>query len=201
MRRTAEAMRQTEGSGVARQAVLAVRAGRQVRLPSIVQSGAAAAVRGKLGELRPVEGGQGLDRLLGLVALQQKAGLAELGKGAAQPVKGIRGDLRRGLSQAGPQSGIQVREQVVRLAGTAGFGFQTSDPLAQEAAELIREKAMLELSYAARFLPACPQMHGTGNFLATGKWKQGGLIKIWSLADPAAPSAVLQINAPAMIFR
>jgi hypothetical protein len=41
-------------------------------------------------------------------------------------------------------------------------------------------------------------LHGTGDFLATGKWQQGGLIKVWSLRDPAAPSELLQINAPAM---
>ncbi len=41
-------------------------------------------------------------------------------------------------------------------------------------------------------------IHGVGNFLATGKWLAGGLIKIWSLSDPAAPSQLLQINAPAM---
>jgi hypothetical protein len=41
-------------------------------------------------------------------------------------------------------------------------------------------------------------LHGAGTFLATGKWQQGGLIKIWSLADPASPSPLLQINAPAM---
>ncbi|MEP7290869.1 MAG: Ig-like domain-containing protein, partial [Chloroflexota bacterium] len=40
-------------------------------------------------------------------------------------------------------------------------------------------------------------LHGVGNFLATGKWNPG-LIKIWSLTDPAAPSQVLQIDAPAM---
>ena len=41
-------------------------------------------------------------------------------------------------------------------------------------------------------------MHGVGNFLATGKWLAGGSIKIYSISDPAAPAQVLQIAAPAM---
>ncbi len=40
-------------------------------------------------------------------------------------------------------------------------------------------------------------LHGTGNFLATGYPGKTGKIKIWSLADPGAPSPVLQINAAA----
>ena len=38
---------------------------------------------------------------------------------------------------------------------------------------------------------------GVGSFLATGKWLGGGTIKIWSLANPASPSPVLEIGAPA----
>ncbi|MEA2561238.1 MAG: hypothetical protein QOH06_2742 [Acidobacteriota bacterium] len=38
---------------------------------------------------------------------------------------------------------------------------------------------------------------GTGNFLATGKWLGGGVVKIFSLTDPASPSLVLTINASA----
>lgn len=43
-------------------------------------------------------------------------------------------------------------------------------------------------------------IHGTGNFLATGKWigAAAGPVKIWSLTDPAAPSQVLQIDGDAM---
>jgi PKD repeat protein len=40
-------------------------------------------------------------------------------------------------------------------------------------------------------------LHGAGNFLAAGKWLGGGTVKIWSLADPAAPSLVLQIAVSA----